>query len=259
MVLLVGTSGWQYADWRGPFYPRGCPSREWLRFYLDQFATVEVNATFYRLPTRETVARWASEAPRDAVFTVKASRYLTHIRRLHDPAEPVARLLGVVEPLGSRLGPVLLQLPPHMAVSARDLDATLACFPSGMRVAVEPRDPSWFVDEVQDVLVRREAALVWADRLGRPTGPLWQTAGWGFVRLHQGSARPEPSYGRAALTSWVDRVSRVWDVGNADVFVYFNNDPHAAAVANARTFAGIASRRGLAATRVPAHPIPLAS
>lgn len=142
MTLFVGTSGWQYRDWRGVLYPSGCPTRLWLEEYAARFATVEINTTFYRLPSRENFVSWRDRLPGDFVVAVKASRYLTHIKRLKDPAEPVDRLMSHAAGLGPRLGPVLLQLPPTLKVDPELLDTCLACFPPSTRVAVEPRHDS---------------------------------------------------------------------------------------------------------------------
>lgn len=250
MPMLVGTSGWQYDDWRGVLYPPGLPQREWLAYYFTRFQTVEINATFYRLPTPQVVARWAEAIPADGVVAVKASRFLTHIRRLKDPQEPVDRMESVLAPLGGRLGPVLLQLPPTLSATPEALEVTLSAFPAGRRVAVEPRHPSWFVPAVRDVLVAHGAALVWADRRNRPTGPLWRTAGWGFLRFHEGLARPAPSYGPVALRRWSARLREQWSA-EEDVYVYFNNDAHGAAVRNASTFAQLTAREGWPVSRTP--------
>lgn len=252
MPLWVGTSGWQYDGWRGVYYPDDVPKARWLEWYLRDFRTLELNAPFYRLPSRDTFVSWRDRSPADAVFAVKASRYLTHIRRLRDPQEPVARLLDRATGLGPKLGPVLLQLPPNLPAEPALLDATLACFAADVRVAVEPRHASWFGDETRAVLAARGAALVWADRRGRPLSPLWRTAPWGYVRLHEGGARTWPFYGERSLASWVDRVATTY-AETEDVFVYFNNDPGCAAVDNAVTFARRAARRGRAVTRVPSR------
>jgi uncharacterized protein YecE (DUF72 family) len=244
MGLFVGTSGWQYADWRGVLYPIGLPQREWLSTYAAEFATVEVNNAFYRLPERTVFERWRAAVPDGFVIAVKASRYLTHVRRLQDPVEPVGRLMERAQGLGDRLGPVLLQLPPTLRAEPERLDATLAAFPGGVRVAVEPRHRSWWCEEVEAVLRARGAALCWADRDGRPVTPLWATAGWGYLRLHHGRATPRPRYGRAALRSWAWRLAHAF-AGDADRYVYFNNDPGGAAVHDARVFRRTADRAGL--------------
>ncbi|HVE24501.1 MAG TPA: DUF72 domain-containing protein [Sporichthya sp.] len=245
MTLWVGTSGWQYRDWRGVLYPPGCPTRKWLAEYVGHFATVENNNAFYRLPELETFARWRNSTPPGFVMAVKASRYLTHIKRLREPAEPVARLLSRVEGLGDRLGPILLQLPPTLKADHGLLAECLRQFPSGVRVAVEPRHESWWTEATAQLLTEHQATLVWADRNSRRITPLWRTTDWGYVRFHAGSARPWPKYGPTALRSWLDRIMRTWD-DDADVFVYFNNDPGGAAVANARTFITMARHRGRA-------------
>lgn len=247
MALLVGTSGWQYADWRGTLYPPGLPPRAWLGRYAAELPTVEVNNAFYRLPSRAVFERWHDETPDGFVVAVKVSRYLTHLKRLRDPEEPVARLVERASGLGERLGPYLLQLPPTLPVDVDRLDACLTAFPRGARVAVEPRHPTWWVDEVRAVLTAHGAALCWADRRGRPTTPRWRTAGWGYLRLHEGTAAPRPSYGHRALGTWLDRIDEAWPgARDADVFAYLNNDPGAAAVRNARTLRRMAHRRGFA-------------
>jgi uncharacterized protein YecE (DUF72 family) len=235
-MLHIGTSGWQYTDWRGEFYPSSLPQSRWLDYYSATFDTVESNSAFYRLPRREVFARWAEQTPPEFVMAVKVSRYLTHIRRLAEPAEPVARFLDRARGLGSRLGPVLLQLPPTLRANADLLDATLREFPRTVRVVVEPRHDSWWRDEIRDLLTSRGAALCWADRDGRPVTPLWPTADFGYLRMHAGRASPPPSYGDRAIDSWLERVARAF-TDRQDFYVYFNNDHGGAAVRNALTMA----------------------
>jgi uncharacterized protein YecE (DUF72 family) len=244
-VLYIGTSGWQYASWRGSFYPVGLPQRQWLASYAERFPTVEINNAFYRLPERDTFAAWRAQVPEDEQVAVKVSRYLTHVRRLRDPAEPVARFWSRAEALGDSLGPVLLQLPPTLRADRDALDAVLAQFPSTARVVVEPRHDSWWSEQVADVLRAHGAALCWADRRSRPVTPLWRTAGFGYVRLHEGTAQPWPRYGRAALDSWLHRISSTFNTRTDDVFVFFNNDQEAAAVADAAALIERARALGL--------------
>ncbi|MFF7174239.1 DUF72 domain-containing protein [Streptomyces pseudovenezuelae] len=238
MTLFVGTSGWQYKDWRGVLYPDGVPVRLWLEEYAAHFPTVEINNAFYRLPSRETFEAWRERVPGDFVVAVKASRYLTHIKRLKDSEEPVHRLMSHAQGLGDRLGPVLLQLPPTLRADTDLLDACLACFPASTRVAVEPRHVSWWTPATREVLETRGAALCWADVRARPVTPLWRTTDWGYVRLHEGRAQAWPHYGRRSLETWAGRIEETW-AGDEDVYVYFNNDPNGAAVRNARTFASL--------------------
>ncbi|MGC0341918.1 DUF72 domain-containing protein [Streptomyces sp. SLBN-8D4] len=242
MGLFVGTSGWQYKDWRGVLYPDGVPVRLWLEEYTEHFPTVEINNAFYRLPNRETFEAWRERVPGDFVVAVKASRYLTHIKRLKDPEEPVHRLMSHAEGLGDRLGPVLLQLPPTLRADTDLLDACLACFPASTRVAVEPRHASWWTPATRKVLEARGAALCWADVRARPVSPLWRTADWGYVRFHEGRAQAWPHYGRRSLETWAGRIGDTW-AGDEDVYVYFNNDPNGAAVRNAKLFASLGQPR----------------
>jgi uncharacterized protein YecE (DUF72 family) len=261
MPMLIGTSGWQYRDWRGGLYPPGVPQRRWLEQYAQRYLTVENNNSFYRLPSRETFESWRERTPDDFVMAVKASRYLTHVRRLRDPAEPVARLLGAAAGLGPKLGPVLLQLPPTLKADAKALDACLTEFRTaaaalgvqGLRVAVEPRHETWWSQETRQVLAGHDAALCWADRCGRPITPLWRTASWGYLRFHEGTAQPPPRYGPQALRSWVTRLTEAWpeDKAKAEVYVYFNNDHGGAAVINSAQFADLARRAGRSVTRTP--------
>jgi uncharacterized protein YecE (DUF72 family) len=248
--LHVGTSGWHYADWRGRFYPPGLAPRGWLEHYSRRFETVELNNAFYRLPEATTFAGWASQTPPDFVLAVKASRYLTHVRRLSDPAPSVALFLDRCRGLGPKLGPVLLQLPPTLKINVSALDETLASFPPGVRVTVEFRHRSWFVPEVQELLGRYGAALCWSDSRG-PQTPLWRTADWGYLRLHQGQANPQPCYGRTALESWARRLAERFGPAE-DVFAYFNNDTLGCAPRDAAVLGALAGRSGLLATRVPA-------
>jgi uncharacterized protein YecE (DUF72 family) len=251
MPLLPGTSGWQYRHWRGRFYPPRLATARWLEFYAERFATVEVNAAFYRLPQRSVFESWAARTPGDFVMTVKASRYLTHIRRLSEPREPVERLLERAVGLGSKLGVILVQLPPDFTVDVERLAATLACFPPGVRVAVEPRHPSWWIDEVRDLLAAFDAALCWADRRGRPVTPLWRTASWGYLRLHEGPAQPWPNYDDESLAAWARIITERFPP-SADLYLYGNNDPDAAALRDVVRLADMLAGFGWASTRHPA-------
>jgi uncharacterized protein YecE (DUF72 family) len=265
MPMRIGTSGWQYRDWRGRLYPPGVPQRRWLEHYAERYATVENNNSFYRLPARETFESWRERTPDDFVMAVKASRYLTHVRRLRDPAEPVARLLGAAAGLGRKLGPVLLQLPPTLKADPDALDACLRAFRTAahalaeqgalaersLRVAVEPRHETWWTEETRQILTGHDAALCWADRCGRPITPLWRTATWGYLRFHEGTAQPRPRYGAQALRSWVTRLTAAWPEDKAEVYVYFNNDHGGAAVINSAQFADLARRAGRSVTRTP--------
>jgi uncharacterized protein YecE (DUF72 family) len=250
MALWIGTSGWQYDDWRERFYPPRLPTSRWLDHYAERFDTVELNVTFYRQPRPAVFDGWAARVPDGFRFAVKASRYLTHVRRLRRPRESVEYLLEGASRLGTHLGPVLLQLPPSLEAAPDALAEALSAFPASIRLAVEPRHRSWESDEVRAVLEARGAALCWADRR-RPLGPTWRTADWGYLRLHEGRAAPRPCYGRRALDGWIGRIAAAWPP-EADVYAYFNNDPLGCAVRDGAVFGRLAARRGLRPTRTPA-------
>ena len=252
MSLLVGTSGWQYRDWRGVLYPPGLGQPRWLEFYASRYATVENNSSFYRLQARGTFEAWRAATPPGFAMAVKASRYLTHVRRLRDPDGPAERLMAAAAGLGDRLGPVLLQLPPTLPADPGALDACLAAFSRftvagrPVRVAVEFRHESWDSSTVRKLLTRRGAAACWADRLGQPVTPLWRTADWGYLRLHEGEAGWR--YAGPTLRTWVQRLASTWPA-EADVFVYFNNDPGGAALRDAAAFAALARQSGCPVSR----------
>jgi uncharacterized protein YecE (DUF72 family) len=250
MPVLLGTSGWQYRDWRGPFYPRKLPQRLWLEHHSAVFATVEVNNAFYRLPERTVFEAWAARTPPDYVVTVKASRFLTHIKRLQEPQEPVGRLMDRVGGLGSKVGAILLQLPPTLRIELERLDACLSCFPAGTRLVVEPRHETWWTPDLRDLLTHHGAALCWADRYSQPIAPLWRTTSWGYLRLHQGGGDEVWPYSRDVLAVWADRICETYD-DDEDVYVYTNNDPGAAALRDVVTLAELLAERGRTATRVP--------
>jgi uncharacterized protein YecE (DUF72 family) len=253
VTVKIGTSGWQYRHWRTAFYPAGMGTGRWLAFYASSFDTVEVNNAFYRLPDASAFDRWRASTPARFEIAVKMSSFLTHNRRLREPSEPVHRFLERAGHLGEKLGPVLLQLPPTMRVEIGRLDETLACFGPGVRVAVEVRHDSWDRDEVWNVLASHNAAWVIADAPWR-AWPEVRTADWGYLRFHQGMASPRPCYGRTALARWATRVAELWPDA-ADVYAYFNNDPCACALRDARWFAAAVARVGRTPTRVPARGV----
>ena len=227
----IGCSGWNYRDWRGAFYPDGLPARRWLEAYAEHFDTVEVNTTFYRLPARTAVARWVQQTPDGFGFAVKASRYLTHIRRLRDVADGMARLAERIEPLveADRLLATLWQLPANFHRDDERLAAALDEMPPG-RHAFEPRHPSWFADDVSHLLRERDVAFVVADdaRAELPAAPV--TASWHYLRFHYGHRGRRGNYGPSELDAWARRIRAL----RGDVLAYFNNDWEAFAPRNAQ-------------------------
>jgi uncharacterized protein YecE (DUF72 family) len=249
-LCRIGTSGWQYDEWRGAFYPAEIARARWLEHYASRFATVEVNNAFYRLPETRTFASWRERTPEDFQVALKASRFLTHVKRLRDPEEPVARLLERCRALQDKLGPILLQLPPTLPADLGALAATLAAFPPDIRVAVEARHESWFSPATEQLLAEHGAAYCLSDTVGG-RAPRWCTAEFAYLRFHGGTGRPRPCYRPSALAKWAE-----WLAGalgrDAEAFVYFNNDGAGCAPRDAVRFAAAAQRVGLAITRTPA-------
>ncbi len=231
--LRVGCSGWNYADWRGRVYPKGVPARRWLGHYATLFDTVEVNTTFYRLAKPEAVASWVADTPRDFQFAVKASRYMTHMKRLTDLASGLERFYAAIEPLASspKLGPVLWQFPANFRRDEDRLADALAILPAG-RHCFEFRHESWFTPDVYDLLRAYDAALAYGDHPERPFVPLERTAGWTFLRFHYGRRGRRGNYSETELREWAARIRELRASG--DVYAYFNNDWEGFAVANAR-------------------------
>jgi uncharacterized protein YecE (DUF72 family) len=232
----VGCSGWQYADWRERFYPKGLAQRSWLEFYARTFDTVEVNSTFYRLAKPDSVAAWVEQTPPDFVFAVKGSRYLTHMKRLLDREQGLDRFFASIAPLveSSKLGPVLWQLPPNFRRDDERLDAwlsALARFPAA-RHCVEFRHPSWFEPDVYGILHAHGAALAIGDDPRRAPVPLVVTAEWSFVRFHHGSRGRRGNYSETELRQWAARVRDL--AAQGEVFAYFNNDWEGFAVENGK-------------------------
>jgi uncharacterized protein YecE (DUF72 family) len=231
-AVRIGCSGWNYAHWRELFYPRGCPPARWLRYYAEHFDTVEVNATFYRLPTRKAVAGWVEQSPEAFLLTIKASRYLTHIKRLTDMREGVARFYERIEPLvdSPKLGPVLWQLPESFRRDDERLAGALSALPPG-RHCFEFRHASWFDEDVYALLREHGVALVVGDHPKRPFQAHVLTADWTFIRFHYGSRGRNGNYSERELEEWAQRIA-AWR-REGDVFVYFNNDWNAYAIRNA--------------------------
>jgi uncharacterized protein YecE (DUF72 family) len=231
----VGCSGWIYRSWAGEFYPERCPQRRWLEYYASVFDTVEINNTFYRLPSRDAVAAWVARTPEDFVFTVKSSRFLTHMKRLTDMDQGVRRLWERLEPLAtsSKMGPVLWQLPETFRRDDARLEYALEHLPveHGERHVFEFRHPSWFVPEVLAMLRRHAVALCIAHRPDRAFQLHELTAEFTLVRFHYGARGRRGNYSETELREWAGRL-RAWS-REAEIFAYFNNDWEAFAPRNA--------------------------
>jgi len=235
--IRIGCSGWNYRDWRGGLYPRGEPQRRWLEIYAEHFDTVEVNATFYRLPAADTVRAWSEQTPDGFCFAIKASRYLTHVRRLRDVAEGTRRLRERLEPMAARgrLGPILWQLPENFPRDDARLDGLLAATDGwGVEHTIEFRHPSWFAPPVLGALTDHGVALTIGDHPERPFQRHVATARWRYVRLHYGSGG-DGRYSDDELATWARRIAQ-WR-RHENVYAYFNNDWRGYAPDNASSLA----------------------
>jgi uncharacterized protein YecE (DUF72 family) len=239
--VRIGCSGWMYDSWRGRLYPERAAKRRWLELYATHFDTVEVNSTFYRLARRDAVAGWVAQTPGSFLFTVKASRYLTHIKRLLDIGEGIARFYEPLEPLqeAGRLGPVLWQLPENFHRDDARLEHLLSLLPAG-RHTIEFRHPSWFAEPVLERLRVHGVALTIGDHPSRPFQPYTATADWRFVRFHYGHRGRAGNYSQTEIDAWAQRCAP-W-ARDGDLYGYFNNDWCGFAPANAKLL-----RRRLAA------------
>lgn len=235
----MGTSGWQYDHWRGDFYPADLPKRRWFEHYARHFDTVEVDGTFYRVPSREVFAAWRAQAPRGFAYALKFSRYATHRKKLRDPERTIGYFIARSEALGDRTGPLLLQLPPRWGADPERLQAFLAKAPRRLRWAVEFRDPSWLCAAVVDVLRRYRAGLCIHDLL--PEHPREITAGFTYLRFH--GAAGGGRYSEHALEAWADWIRSQRERG-VDVWAYFNNDLGGHAVRNALTLRALLAPDG---------------
>jgi len=233
-AVRIGCSGWNYDDWRGVLYREGLGKARWLGRYAEVFDTVEVNSTFYRLASKDAAARWADQTPADFVFALKASRYLTHVRRLRDIDQGVARYYERIDPIvrAGKLGPVVWQFPATFRADLALLEDALGRLPAG-RHCFEFRHPSWFGSPLYGLLAEHGAALVIGDHPKWPFQTHELTADWTLVRLHHGRRGRRGNYSETELDEWARRISR-WSL-SAQVFVYFNNDWEGFAVRNARS------------------------
>jgi uncharacterized protein YecE (DUF72 family) len=240
--LFVGTSGWVYEHWRGVFYPEGLPQSEWFGYYAKRFDTVEINYSFYRLPSRKTFETWREGAPPGFVFTVKANRYITHVKKLKDPGEAVKRFYENLYGLEDRCGAVLFQLPPRWNVNVDRLEEFLSIVPKEYRLVFEFRDESWLTEGVMDVLRRNDAALCAADSPHWPS-PRQVTADFVFFRLHSGHTKEAPAYTKKELGILAAEIEGHL-AENRDAFVYFNNDYGGFAIENALAIKAMIEGKG---------------
>ncbi len=248
--LIIGCSGWQYRWWKGNFYPDDLPASRWLEFYTRHFQSVEINNTFYRLPPAATFEHWRQRTPEGFIVAIKASRFLTHLKRLKDARPSLTLLFSRVAALGSRTGPILFQLPPHLPRDLGRLETFVADLAATAPIleqdacpahfALEFRDPSWYVDDVFAMCDRAGVAICLHDMAGSAlTAPA--VGPFVYLRFHGADGRYHGSYPPDALREWATRM-RAWSAAGRDVFAYFNNDPGGAAVRDARALRAAAGQ-----------------
>jgi uncharacterized protein YecE (DUF72 family) len=220
--IWIGTSGWHYKHWVGTFYPERCPASRMLSLYQQQFDTVELNNTFYQLPKPASLECWRESVPSSFCFAVKGSRFLTHMKKLKDPAIGLQRFLGTVETLGEKLGPILFQLPPNWELDAGRLEEFLRCLPAYHHYAFEFRNATWNTPEVYTLLRRFNAAWC-AFHLAGVESPIEITADFTYVRLHGPGGRYQGSYSDEALRRWAKQIE-AWNRTLRAMYLYFDND-----------------------------------
>ncbi|MBC6980259.1 DUF72 domain-containing protein [Caulobacter sp. 17J80-11] len=245
--LRVGTSGWTYKDWIGPFYPEGTKAAGLLAWYASRFDTTEINASFYRVPSEKAVATWRERTPEGFLFAWKASRFITHTKRLKDVGESLGFIFGRMDGLGDRFGPVLFQLPPNLKRDDERLAGFLALLPKGRRCVVEFRHPSWYEAAVFELLRAHDAALCVSDHHHAPA-PWEATASFVYVRGHGSSGRYVGSYADETLTDWARRL-KAWRKRGLDAYVYFDNDVKSAAPKDAERLLNHMDSRAKTAVR----------
>jgi uncharacterized protein YecE (DUF72 family) len=235
--IRIGTSGWHYPHWRGPFYPEKLAASKMLEFYARHFDTVELNNSFYQLPRETALASWRDTTPKDFRFAAKGSRYLTHMKKLKDPAAGIEKFFERIDRLEEKLGPIVFQLPPNWEVDPQRLEGFLEALPPRRRYAFELRNPTWHTREIYRLLRRHRAAFCIFEIAGFRSG-LEITANFTYVRLHGPAGAYQGSYRPGTLRAWADRV-RAWQRDLRAAYIYFDNDE-----------AGYAARNALALKRL---------
>ena len=232
----TGTSGWHYDHWRDRFYPEKLAKAKWLEFYADHFNTVELNNSFYRLPSEAAFANWYNSSPPNFIFAVKVSRFITHIKRLRNSEEPVDTFITRAKGLGEKLGPLLYQLPPNLHRDDDRLESFLSILPSGMKHVVEFRHQSWLENSVFEILHKYNVGLCIFD-MPDISCPLVATADFAYIRFHGSTGLYSSCYSNEELADWAKRLTNL--AANVKVlYIYFNNDAEAFAVRNAVTLRG---------------------
>lgn len=229
--IHVGTSGWSYDHWQGIFYPQGLAANQRLAYYQQHFRTVEINSTFYSLPNPGSLARWYESVDDDFIFAVKASRYITHMKKLRDPQRAIKEFMRRVEILRDKLGPILFQLPPHWHINAERLAAFLKILPRDHRYAVEFRDSSWYSPRIYELLAKSSVAFCIFD-LDKKLSPMQVTTDFTYIRLHGPQGPYQGRYHDRVLHNWAESIEK-WRLAGREIYCFFDNDEAAYAVQDA--------------------------
>ena len=229
--IHIGTSGWHYGHWQGPFYPETLGSGDFLKFYSQKFHTVEINNSFYKLPEAATLKAWKDTVPANFIFAAKGSRFITHMKKLKDPEQSLSIFMERITHLGEKLGPILFQLPPRWFFNPERLRLFLAALPENFRYALEFRDPSWINDQTYQALADRGAAFCIYELAGY-LSPKQVTADLVYIRLHGPGDAYQGSYDNRTLAGWAGAIS-TWAAQGKEVFCYFDNDEAGYAAQNA--------------------------
>ena len=229
--IHIGTSGWHYKHWKGSFYPEDLPDKEMLRFYAERLQTAEINNSFYQVPEKKTLQQWSRAVSDNFIFSAKASRYITHMKKLKDPQEPVKNFMNKITALGDSLGPVLFQLPPNWRKNQKRLQSFLDALPSGHRFTIEFRDEDWFGEDINELLEEHGIGFCIYD-FNRRQSPKTVTADFVYIRLHGPDGKYKGKYNTSVLSGWAGAISQ-WAEQGKDVFCYFDNDQAGYAAENA--------------------------
>ncbi len=233
MAIWIGTSGWVYRHWKGRFYPENITTKKWLDYYAGRFASVELNNSFYHLPETRTLKNWKTTVPDSFLFSVKASRYFTHMKKLKVTRGSVRQFFSRMKALNGKMGPVLFQLPPKWKPNPERLEAFLKILPKQYRYTFEFRNTGWFSKEIKKILEKYKAAFCIYELAGQ-CSPEWTTAHFVYVRLHGPGNKYQGDYDGQTLSRWARRI-RAWHKQRKDVYLYFDNDDSAYAALNAET------------------------
>jgi uncharacterized protein YecE (DUF72 family) len=235
--IYIGTSGWNYDHWKGTFYPDSKKKRDWFSLYQSSFSTVEINNTFYNLPSEETVDKWHADSNPDFLYSIKASRYITHMKKLKDPEQSTPSFFSVIRRLGEKAGPVLFQLPPKWNRNTERLKGFLESLPDGYQYTFEFRDPSWFHSDIYKLLSEFNAAFCIYHLEGNDS-PRELTADFVYIRLHGPDGAYRGKYGKRELSGWAGAIT-AWKNQGRDIYCYFNNDENGFAPQNALELLGM--------------------